>query len=300
MKKILLDFDNTMGIEGKDVDDGLALLYLLGREDLKLEGVTTVFGNGELDQVKKATRKLFSDLELDELPLKMGASGPDAVSTPASDLLLEKVNSHPDEITILTLGPLTNLKNAYQGDSEFFDKVDELILMGGITEPIKVGEREVGELNFSCDPEAAKTTLNAPVPITVAESNLCLQAYFNKADWKKLNENSTFIFKYISDRIKDWYLAEKSGQNDDGTGFHLWDLVSSVYLTHPDLYSQNYFDLESSLSDLETGKLELKKVSGKDLSSRSPGLINVPREIKDITKMKELIFDAWENLADHH
>ncbi len=298
MKKILLDFDNTMGIEGKDVDDGLALLYLLGREDLKLEGVTTVFGNGELDQVKKATRKLFSDLELDELPLRMGASGPDVVSTPASDLLLEKVNSHPDEITILALGPLTNLKNAYQKDSEFFDKVDEIILMGGITEPIKVGEREVGELNFSCDPEAAKITLNAPIPITIAESNLCLEAYFNDEDWRRLNDDSSFLFNYISNRIEDWYFRKKSGRNDDGTGFHMWDLVSAVYLTHPELYSQDYYTLESALSDLETGKLELGKEPREDVSVDSSGIINVPGEIKDITDLKDSIFNSWENLAN--
>lgn len=45
MKKVLFDCDNTMGLPGRDVDDGLALLYLLGREDVDLKGVTTTYGN---------------------------------------------------------------------------------------------------------------------------------------------------------------------------------------------------------------------------------------------------------------
>lgn len=43
MKKVIFVCDNTMGLYGKDVDDGLALLYLLGRDDIKLIGITTTF-----------------------------------------------------------------------------------------------------------------------------------------------------------------------------------------------------------------------------------------------------------------
>lgn len=300
MKEVVLDFDNTMGLEEKDVDDGLALIYLLGRNDIKIKGVTTVFGNGEFAQVKKATEAIFSDLRLNELPLEMGAENPEVGTTPASDFLVEKADSSPEGITILAIGPLTNLKNAYNKDQEFFKKINEIILMGGITKPIKVGDREVGELNFSCDPEAAELVLNAPTSVTVAESNLCLQAYFNEDDWKRLNNHSSFIFNYISTQIENWYFAQKSSQNKNGTGFHMWDLVSAVYLTHPELYSRDYRLVKSSYSDLETGKLVLEEKSQENISPDSSGIINIPRTLKDTGKFKDIIFNSWEDLAEKY
>ena len=65
LHKIIYDCDNTIGIKGKDVDDGLTILYLLGRNDVNLLGVTTTHGNSTVDDVYKNTIRMFKELNID-------------------------------------------------------------------------------------------------------------------------------------------------------------------------------------------------------------------------------------------
>ena len=62
MHKIIYDCDNTMGIKERDVDDGLTLLYLLGREDVELLGITTTYGNSTIDAVYENTINMMTEL----------------------------------------------------------------------------------------------------------------------------------------------------------------------------------------------------------------------------------------------
>ncbi len=64
MHKIIFDCDNTMGVYGCDVDDGLTLLYLLGRQDIDLLGLTTTYGNNNLDTVYNNTKSIFEELSI--------------------------------------------------------------------------------------------------------------------------------------------------------------------------------------------------------------------------------------------
>ena len=59
-----------MGLPNKDVDDGLALMYLIGNSNIDLLGVTTTFGNSHIEDVFQATTKLFNDLNITDIPLK--------------------------------------------------------------------------------------------------------------------------------------------------------------------------------------------------------------------------------------
>ena len=68
MKRVIYDCDNTMGLPLKEVDDGLTLLYLLGRPDIELLGVTTTFGNGTAGQAYAQTQKLLQQAGRAEIP----------------------------------------------------------------------------------------------------------------------------------------------------------------------------------------------------------------------------------------
>ena len=70
--------------------------------------------------------------------------------------------------------------------------------------------------------------------------------------------------------------------------------MPAVYITNPELYADQYYQLESSLKDLTTGRLELTEVDLADDQLQQPGVINIPTQIKDIEKLKKLIFSAWE------
>ncbi len=59
--KLILDCDNTMGLDNRDIDDGMALMYLLGRDDVELLGITLTAGNGTIDEVEQ-NHKNFSEI----------------------------------------------------------------------------------------------------------------------------------------------------------------------------------------------------------------------------------------------
>ena len=61
---VLIDFDNTFFTDNRDVDDGLALIYLLGSLDVNIVGITSTFGNSTLEEVNRCTKLLLEKLGL--------------------------------------------------------------------------------------------------------------------------------------------------------------------------------------------------------------------------------------------
>mgnify|MGYP000839380351 CR=1 FL=1 len=74
MRKIIHDCDCTFGINGCDVDDGLALLYLLGDPEAEVLGVTTTYGNNTLEKVYENTKKFVKKIGHDELRVYKGGA----------------------------------------------------------------------------------------------------------------------------------------------------------------------------------------------------------------------------------
>ena len=291
MEKVLFDCDNTMGLDEKDVDDGITLLYLLGRSDIDLVGITSTFGNGSVVEVNQVITRMRDELNIKDIPFAKGASDAGDFNTAAAEFLVEEAKKNKGEVTLLATGALTNLKAACQLDPQFFSYLKEIKLMGGITESLTFGEKEIGELNFSCDPEAAKLVLEAPVPVMIATGNTCLEAFFNEKDWQWLKNKNDESYQYITKYIKDWYHYGQELVGEEG--FHFWDLVPAVHITHPDLYSKDYYKLQSDVEDLTTGYLKLEKVDNNN--TKQAGIINIPT-INDVAKFKELIFSAWRNV----
>ena len=85
-----------MGLPRKEIDDGLTLLYLLGRPDIEPLGVTTTFGNGTIDEVYPQTVQLLRDLGHSDMPVYAGAGARGQASTEAARFLAEGVGSDLD------------------------------------------------------------------------------------------------------------------------------------------------------------------------------------------------------------
>ncbi len=286
MHKIIFDCDNTMGVYGCDVDDGLTLLYLLGRQDIDLLGLTTTYGNNNLDTVYNNTKSIFEELSISNIPLLKGAYDTNNRQSEASEFLVNKVNESPNEITILATGSLTNLLGAYEIDSDFFKKVKEIVLMGGITEPLIINGKIMDELNFSCDAEAVKTVFDSGAKVTILNAHICLQAFFGQKELSKLNTSDLPIYKYIKSKTLPWFEFILNQYGTDG--FNNWDIVASVYITNPELFDNNFVDINSTISDLNTGMLITK--------SNPSSTIDMPLNINEVDKFNDLIFDAWSKV----
>lgn len=168
--KILLDTDI-----GNDIDDALTLAYLLAQPACDLLGITTVTAE-PIDRAKLASaiaygrgipiaagaaRPLTRE-PLQEPPFSTAGDWPHEESFPdnAVDLLRDSILAHPGEVTLLAIGPLTNVARLFQADPRVPGLLRSLVLMGGRY----FTEADLPEWNIRNDPEAAAIVFGAPVP----------------------------------------------------------------------------------------------------------------------------------------
>lgn len=293
MKKVILDCDNTIGLEKKDVDDGLAFLFLLGREDIDLMAVNSVFGNSNLEDTYNTTDKMLADFKLkDKVKHLKGAAKAGDYDTEAAKYLAKTAAENKNEITLIAIGPLSNLYAAWEIDNDFFKNLKEIIIMGGITEPLQLGDKTLAELNFSSDPKAAEKVLKAEVPVALMSSNLGLAARFGEKSWRRVNRSKNKAVRaYIKNKIKNWY--GYSSEMIGLTGFYMWDVVAVVYMVSPEIFPYNKRKFVSSVEDLKNGMIKTEKAEGK---LQDAAIINLPSTILDTKRFKDLIFSAWDKI----
>lgn len=280
--RVICDCDNTMGVPGKPVDDGQTILYLLGRPDIELVGITTTFGNGTIDEVHGATEWLLRTLGREDIPLFKGAGSRGEAPGSAAHFLADMAARYPGEISLLAIGPLGNLRAAAEVDPAFFHNIKQVSIMGGYLGPLKGAYwQNVPELNLSQDPEAAHVVFHASCAITLMNANVCQQAPFGLPELERM---STWRGTPIYDVLRDWVLRCKI---DEGTpGDYLWDLLPALYLSYPELFDRNMVWLKSSVADLETGTLILGEEG-------QGAMVNMPSRIRDVDRFYDILYEAW-------
>lgn len=180
MRKIIIDTD-------PGIDDALAILLALSaKEELDVLALTTVNGNVDVEKVTKNAFKILDVAGRADIPVYKGNGKPlvrensmpadchgddglgnigmtDSDRMPeeesAADFLIRKVREEKGEITLVPIGPLTNIAEAVQKDPEFVSNVKEVIIMGGAVHGGNVTPH--AEFNFWVDPEAAKIVFQA-------------------------------------------------------------------------------------------------------------------------------------------
>ena len=177
MTKVLLDTDI-----GTDVDDAVALAYLLCHPDCELLGITTVTGEAEQ---RASLASLLCQAVGKEIPIYPGAEHPmqgeqrqlvaqQAVVLPrwphetkfienqAVDFMAQTISSHPDEMILLTIGPLTNIGMLFSAHSDIQALLAGLVIMGGCFDESSPEAQRV-EWNIAADPLASEIVYKAPV-----------------------------------------------------------------------------------------------------------------------------------------
>lgn len=248
---IIFDCDNTFGVRDCDIDDGLALLYLLGKKT-NIVGITSTYGNSDIDTVYENTIDMLRELSVD-IPVYKGCEKSGIYESEAVDFLVQKADELNGELTILATGSLTNIYGAYLKDNDFFNKIKEICLMGGITEDLIINGKLMKELNFACDPKASYFVLKNAKNLSIATGNNCLSAFFShKEHEKRLRDSSLEIAKYIYRKTNYWYEYMK---RYDLEGFYNWDVVSAAYILDRTLFEDNYVVINPDETSLEEGRL---------------------------------------------
>lgn len=269
--KVILDCDNSLG-SFWEVDDGLVLSYLLNKPEADLLGITTTFGNKTYDH--KYTVNMLEKANRTEIPLYKGEQTPDDGITDAAIFLAETVAKYPGEVSIIAAGPVGNLAAAYEYDNNFYNNVKQITVMGGYTEDLTMGNREIDELNLSADYMATYEMLHSGAKVTVMTGQACLDAPFTFKDFTKLkNFPADWEFQCVF-----WTVLNKLGTGNNY--FVVWDMLPTIYIFHPEYFEDNQVYVSSTLEDLQDGYLKISEDS-------SGAKINVPEGIYD----KDAFFD---------
>ena len=286
MKYIIFDCDSTVGLPGKPMDDALALLYLLGRSgEAKVLGITCTFANGTAKEVYTSTKVLLEEIGRTDIPLLPGADREEDPRSDAARFIADTVNAHPGEITLVAIGSLTNLYGAWLLDSTIFDKVKEIVIMGGYTAPVFYHTRHLEELNFSVNPKAAACVLNYGGNISILTGNNTLEpSYLPKEE---------FVEKMCSGSASGRYIAEKCGYRfddkavrDGDAASYCWDVVATVYLLHPELFTEDPTHCFITECGMYSGWLAPTEAADDTV------LLNLPR-VKDLATYREEMYSGW-------
>lgn len=235
-RPVLVDTDPGLLRGGLDVDDDLALLFLLGSPEVEIVGVTTTFGNTLGSLAHRDAVQLLARAGRSEIPVARGADGPGDGETEASRLLVEAVRRRPGELTLLTLGPLTNLAMALRARPGLLQELDGLVVMGGRS------VEGLAEFNFRRDPPSAAVVLGADGRRkTQIPFDLAFGVAVTAVDVERLPPGSVAgrhsrrlrWFANAQDRFRAWR-GRAPGQAIGG--FHPWDLVAAAHLVRPDLF----------------------------------------------------------------
>jgi purine nucleosidase len=244
-EQIIIDTDI-----GSDIDDAFAVGLALHSPEFKILGLTSAWGDTRL-RARLLSRFLKENGRAD-IPIAMGivkhpAGKADTLSqaayaegSPANleypnavDFLLEQIRLHPGEITLISIGPETNLGAALDRDAATFHKVKRVVLMGGSVyrgySQFNYGKTHgpEPEWNILCDIQAAQKVFSSGVPLYVMPLD-STQIKLQELERAEIFKSGTAL----SDALLVLYSQWSHGAAQTPT---LFDAVAVAYAMHPEL-----------------------------------------------------------------
>lgn len=266
MRKFIIDTDTAS-------DDAVALVMALQHPDIDIRAITVVAGNVPLSQ---AIQNAMYSVELcgKNTPVYAGSAKPmlrdlataeevhgnDGMGdiglplsgyTPADghavDVLREVINTNAHDITLVTLGPLTNVAVALLSEPELAQKVSHCYIMGGIGS----GHGNVtplAEFNIWVDPEAAKIVFESGMPITMVGWDISWKyATFNQEQADDIRQIGTPLAEFVVDiqaTLND-YAKDESAL----AGFDLPDPITMAIAIDPTMAEFKRYHVDITIDD---------------------------------------------------
>jgi inosine-uridine nucleoside N-ribohydrolase len=274
-------FDTDFGMVPQD--DSFALLLALNSPELEILGVTTVAGNFSVEQATSDALRVLEIAGRADIPVYRGANMPlvhekseyattrhgewwsdAAPPTPpggfarrkaevrsAVEYIVETVNARPGQVTIMAIGPMTNVAMALRLEPGLAAKVKQIYIMGGAVAALPDGAGNItpnAEFNFWVDPEAAKVVLRSGVPIVLSPLNVSRKTNLNRDWYQKLVAVDTPVTRLIRERLGPVF------DKEPGKSLLMYDQVTVASLVDPSLVTtaELYVDVDAN-HDLNYG-----------------------------------------------
>ena len=245
LKKVIIDADPGF-------DDVLALILALGSDALDVRLITTVAGNVGLDHCTANALRVIEAIGASRPPtVHAGCASPlgapvtraahvhgadgfcgiserypvrtlSASPTGAIDAMLDTIRDNPGEMTLIAIGPLTNVATAIEVDAATMGQIKELIVMGG-SFGTESNVTAAAEFNFFADAMAARVVIQSGLPITIVGLNVTQQALLPRTRFEHLVAQlppDTAVRSLLGDLTREFFEISKKRRGIDGCYLH--------------------------------------------------------------------------------
>src|SRR5438270_8662742 len=223
MRRIILDTD-------PGIDDALALFLALASPEVQLEAITTVSGNVDIAFTTYNALTLLELAERTDIPVARGCDRPlirqpfnaafvhgdnglgglqlpephiQPLAKHAIGVIIEKVMAAPGEITLVAIGPLTNIALALRREPRIVRQVREVVIMGGALR-VPGNDTPAAEFNIYADPQAAHIVLHGGWPIRLVALDVTMQTSMSRAQVNTLTHSDSPVMKAMGQML-DFY-----------------------------------------------------------------------------------------------
>jgi purine nucleosidase len=255
-KKLIIDTDISLGTPGAEIDDGAALLMLLNSPEIEVLGITTVHGNVPVELATVNAMRLVALIGFPGMPVHRGNRTPlvqdeswgdylkgwqsqygptppwHGLPSPVSapEAIIRAVDKYPGEVSILALGPLTNLAQVVQRAPHVPKLVRCVVAMGGSLSP-----SAQAEFNVRCDPLGASVVFGAGWPLWLHGLEITRQCLFSPQDFEALADTNPGA-ALLAEQAADWIsVVEDQGWETRGCALH--DAIAGAALLRSDFFT---------------------------------------------------------------
>ncbi|MQL90827.1 hypothetical protein Taro_023427 [Colocasia esculenta] len=240
-KKIIIDTD-------PGIDDAMAIFVALGSPEIEVVGLTTIYGNV---YTTLATRNALHLLEVagrDDIPVAEGSHvtitkgtklriadfvhGTDGlgnqnfpspkgkpIEQSAAAFLVHQANLYPGEVTVVALGPLTNIALAIQLDPTFPTKIGQIVILGG-SFSVNGNVNPAAEANIFGDPEAADIVFTSGADIVAVGINVTHQVVLTENDRNQLAKSNGRFAQYLCKILEVYFSYHRVAYSTQGVYLH--------------------------------------------------------------------------------
>ncbi len=293
VRRVIIDTD-------PGIDDTAAIFFALTSGTLQIEALTTVFGNVEVEQCTRNALKILEIAGRADIPVHPGTDRPllrepnyakfihgdnglgnveitapavGPASMGAVEAIVSRVMEAPGEITLIALGPLTNLALALTVEPQVARNIDELILMGGAV--LTWGNvTPAASANLYNDPEAARIVYRSGAPLVQVGLDVCRPTVISHAQLARIRESNTPMGRFlaqITPFIEQAYRKRGVKAVVEGRGVQYNDVVCVAYAVQPELFTTETLyvgiEIQGALTTGET-VADFESRWGKDPNTR--------------------------------
>ena len=253
-RRVIIDTDPSAGVPGADIDDVLALACALGDPDLRVQGITVVAGNVELPDALASALLTLEAFGCLDIPVHAGAARalirdraeitallrdrgddplarelwrdvprPASARRPASgraaEFIVETVLAAPGEITLIPVGPLTNVATALLLEPRVATHVHEIVFMGGNVRGSEGGVSPI-EFNVANDPEAAHVVFCSGAALVMVGLDVTTRTHLTLEALERATASGTPAARFVRRITEPWIHFVQTRRGSPGCWLH--------------------------------------------------------------------------------